>query len=234
MSAEQEPTPPQSKPGEILVFIIRSSSAQCDECGVQMGKGSFIRLVEGKPRCLECADLDRLDFLPSGNVALTRRATKYSPLRAVVLQWSRSRKRYERQGIMVAGEAIERAEKECLSDAEQRERNRLRAAMRREVHDAVYVKSVAEAILALFPGCPKKEAAHIAEWTCQKHSGRVGRSAAAKEFDAQALRLAVIAHIRHEHTPYDALLMKHDDRGLARQQVREAIDAVLAKWERAA
>ena len=86
----------------------------------------------------------------------------------------------------------------------------------------------------LFPGCPPAEAAQIAAWTCRKHSGRVGRSAAAKELDPQALRLAVIAHIRHEHTGYDKLLMDDCDRTKARQQVRGKIEQVLARWERGA
>jgi hypothetical protein len=42
----------------------------------------------------------------------------------VVVRWSRSRKRYERQGILAESEAIERAEPECLSDAEVRARHR--------------------------------------------------------------------------------------------------------------
>ena len=86
-------------------------------------------------------------------------------------------------------------------------------------------------IRAAFPGCPPKEAEQIAAWTCQKHSGRVGRSAAAKSLDPQALKLAVIAHIRHEHTGYDRLLMSHGDRGLARQSIRPEIDRILEQWE---
>jgi hypothetical protein len=49
-----------------------------------------------------------------------------------------------------------------------------------------------------------------------------------------ALRLAVIAHIRHEHTGYDELLMRFGDRSLAREQVRGKIDRTLALWERSA
>ena len=58
--------------------------------------------------------------------------------------------------------------------------------------DASYVATVTGAIRAAFPGCPTAEAAKIAEWTCQKYSGRVGRSAAAKSLDSHALKLAVI------------------------------------------
>jgi hypothetical protein len=35
-----------------------------------------------------------------------------------VLKWSRARRRYERQGLPVEEQAIERAEQECLADSE--------------------------------------------------------------------------------------------------------------------
>jgi len=58
----------------------------------------------------------------------------------------------------------------------------------------------------------------IAEHACQKYSGRVGRSAAAKALDEQAVHLAVIAHIRHAETGYDALLAQGCERSEARTQ----------------
>jgi len=59
----------------------------------------------------------------------------------------------------------------------------------------------------------------------------VGRSAAAREFDPQALRLAVIAHIRHQHTRYDELLMEFGARREAREMVQSEIQKILANWE---
>ena len=215
---------------EIVVFIVRRDT-KCGECGAELGKSSWIRVENDKALCMSCADLAHLEFLPSGNTALTRRATKHSPLRAVVVQWARARNRYERQGILVTREAIERAEAECLADEERRARQRERAAAHREVEDREYEAAVAEKLKAMFPGCPPNEIARIAGWTCQKHSGRVGRSAAAKEFDPQALRLAVIAHLRHEHTRYDELLMRFGDRAQAREMVRGKIEEILARWE---
>lgn len=50
------------------------------------------------------------------------------------------------------------------------------------------------------------------EHACLKFSGCVGRSAAAKKIGEQAVRLAVIAHMRHVETNYDALLAQGDDR----------------------
>jgi hypothetical protein len=59
----------------------------------------------------------------------------------------------------------------------------------------------------------------------------VGRSAAAKALDGEAVRLAVIAHIRHAKTPYDELLMTGWDRMEARREVEDAVQAVLAGWQ---
>ncbi|HEX2207553.1 MAG TPA: hypothetical protein VHG93_07705, partial [Longimicrobium sp.] len=107
----------QAESPEIVVFsIVRDST--CAECGCEMWKGRFLRMEEGKPLCLSCADLDHLAYLPSGDTAMTRRASKYSRLRAVVVRFSRARKRYERQGVLVEQDALERAERECLDDAE--------------------------------------------------------------------------------------------------------------------
>ena len=114
---------------EIVVFSIVRDSV-CAECGRELWKGSFLRMEHDRPLCLSCADLDHLWFLPSGDTALTRRASKYSGLRAVVVRFSRARGRYERQGVLVEQAALERAEQECLDDAEHR-RVRERAAERR-------------------------------------------------------------------------------------------------------
>ncbi len=218
---------------DIVVFITRREG-KCADCGREISKGDWIRLEKEQPLCLDCADLEHLEYLPRGDAALTRRATKYSPLRAVVVQWSRSRQVYERQGILADPAAIRKAEEECLADADIRERRRERAAQAREAQEPAFLAAVTGAIRLEFPGCPAEEAAQIAAWTCEKHSGRVGRSAAAKQLDRQALRLAVVARIRHKHTPYDKLLAKHGDRPLAREEVRAEIDRVLRKWETAA
>jgi hypothetical protein len=227
------PSQPETKSNEIVVFMVRRET-KCAECERELCDGNLLRLEADRPLCLDCADLGHLEFLAAGNTALTRRATKHSPLRAVVVRWSRARKRYERQGILVTPAAIDRAETECQADEAQRARQRERAAVRRTAEDLEYESAVARKLRELFPGCPPPEAAQIAAWTCRKHSGRVGRSAAAKEFDPQALRLAVIAHIRHEHTRYDELLMIHGDRQLARAEVRGAIERMLARWEASA
>jgi hypothetical protein len=187
-------------------------------------------MEKGRPLCLTCADLDQLVFLPAGDTALTRRARKHSPLAAVVVRFSRARKRYERQGLLVAQEAIARAEDECAADAPERAAARARAALVRQEEDREFITALTEKIAQRYPGCPADEARGIAEHTGLRSSGRVGRSAAGRELDGSAVDLAVIAHIRHTHTNYDELLMGGTERLDARAQVREKIDRVLAKW----
>jgi hypothetical protein len=89
--------------------------------------------------CIGCADLGHLKFLPRGDTALTRRARKASRLSAVVVQWSRARKRYERQGVLAEPDAIAQAEQECLADREVRERRRVRDGQRRAVEDERFI-----------------------------------------------------------------------------------------------
>jgi hypothetical protein len=215
-----------------LTVFITTGESTCAECGEDLGRHAWITLTRNKGAlCLACADLDHLIFLPAGDAALTRRARKYSTLAAMVLRWSRARKRYERQGLLVEAEALEKAEQECLADSEARARRREREAERRAELDRAYVERFAERMHQLFPGCPAGREMVIAEHACQKYSGRVGRSAAAKDLDESAVRLAVIAHIRHAETDYDDLLAQDLDRWDARAQVEEEVAQVIAKWE---
>jgi hypothetical protein len=226
-------TAPHSQAPEELKVFITGRDGKCDQCGEELGRGRWITLVEeGGARCLACADLDELVFLPAGNTALTRRARAHSALSAVVLKWSRSRKRYERQGLLVQEPALQRAEAECLADEDSRERQRLRAAERRAEVDQKYVQEFAERVRALYPAAPRGREKAIAEHACRKYSGRVGRSASAKDFDEAAMRLAVRAHIRHHETNYDDLLGSALPRDEARARVHATVDEIEARWEK--
>jgi hypothetical protein len=220
-----------NKAPDLVVFWTVSDTAVCSECGVEIVKGKFLFMEKGQPLCLPCADLDRLKFLPKGDAALSRRARKYSPLSAVVVRFSRARKRYERQGLLVSEAAISRAEAECVADAPERAALRARAAERRHGEDAEFINRLTTAVRRRFPGCPAAEAEEVARHTALRGSGRVGRSAAGRALDEAAVALAIVAHIRHTHTNYDELLMQGTDRGDARGLVRDAIDQVLARWK---
>ncbi len=214
---------------QIKVFI-SSRNSVCDECAEELGRKAWITLAGDCALCLACADLDHLVFLPAGDAALTRRSRNHSTLSAVVLKWSGARKRYERQGLLLEEAALEKAEEECLADEEARARQRERGAARRAEVDREYVGRFASRIRALFPGCPTGREVVIAEHACQKYSGRVGRSAAAKNLDEELVRLAVAAHIRHAETGYDELLARSYDRSGARLEVAHAVDEVIVRW----
>ncbi len=226
---EVEQTPPESK--DLVVFsIVRDS--QCSECKRELWKGDLLSMEKGAPLCMECADLDHLVWLPSGDAALTRRAKKHSTLWAAIVKFSRARRRYERQGLLVEEEALEKAQEECLADEPLREARRERDAERRAQQDVELAHSMQARLIEMFPGCPKKEAKSIARHTSVRGSGRVGRSEAGRNLSEEALRLAATAYIRHRHTKYDDLLMRGWDRQLARHEIRDKIQAVLERWSR--
>jgi len=108
--AERQSRPPQ------LVVISPVNDFTCSACG-SLSEGPLM-MEDAGPVCLGCADMDHLVFLASGDAALTRRAKANSRLSAVVVRFSRARKRYERQGILVEEAALDRAEAECLADEE--------------------------------------------------------------------------------------------------------------------
>lgn len=210
-----------------LVVINPVRDWQCAEC---QGTGDLLIMDDKGPLCLACADMDHLVFLPSGDAALTRRAKKASGLSAVVVRWSRARKRYERQGLLVEEQALEQAERQCLADEDARMRRRERDRERRADEDVEFAAKVAEEILRLFPRCPPRRAEAIARHTSLRGSGRVGRSAAGRALDEQAIMLAVVASVRHEDTGYDSLLMAGVGREEARDRLRPAVDRILAAW----
>ena len=221
----------KKKKDDLKVFISNRES-KCDECGENLGRRTWIFLRGDKgAACLTCADLDHLVFLPSGDAALTRRSRKHSRLSAVVLKWSRARKRYERQGLLVESDALEKAERECEADAAQREIRRARAAVRRAELDDEYIRRFAVRVQEVYPHCPGGREMLIAEHACMKYSGRVGRSAEAKALDEHAVRLAVTAHVRHAETNYDDLLLNGFERLEARSIVQADVTSTLDAWE---
>ena len=214
---------------DIVVFIVRRDT-ECSECESEIWHGGFLRLENKEPLCLSCADLDHLEYVPRGDAALTRRSKKHSRMYAVVVQWSRTRKRYERQGILAEPEAIERAEEECLADADLREARRVREVLRREKLDQKYIETFSDQIQKRYPKCPLDEEKKIAAHACRKYSGRVGRSQAAKELDPETVYLAVQAHVRHWHTKYDELLMIGWERFEARAEIQDEVEDILEQW----
>lgn len=211
------------------VFMIVQDRS-CSRCGKELPADSLVLNRGEEHLCLQCAGLDRLVFLPRGDMALSRRARKYSSTSAVVVRFARARKRYERQGVLVEEEALARAEQECAADELKRKDRRKKESKRREAADREYVAAFAAAVRSRYPGCPRGVEFKIAAHACEKYSGRVGRIAAAKELDPKAVDLAVKAHVRHCRTDYDRLIKMGYEKFEARQMTRADVDRVLLKW----
>ncbi|GGJ26234.1 DUF2293 domain-containing protein [Streptomyces brasiliensis] len=217
---------PLSSGGLLVIQPVRRR--QCAAC--RRGPLPLLLLEDGAPRCLDCADLGHLVFLPRGDTALTRRSREESALSAVVVRFNRRKGRYERQGVLVEEAALARAEERCLADAEARRRRRARDARRRAAQDARFVEAFAAEILRLFPGCSADRARVIAAHASVRGSGRVGRSAAGRALTEGAVTYAVVAAVRHVDTPYDQLLMSGVPRCEARRRIAATVETVLREW----
>ncbi|MFF1404114.1 DUF2293 domain-containing protein [Streptomyces sp. NPDC058294] len=215
-----------------LVVVQPLKRKRCAGC--RRGPLSLLVLEESAPRCLDCADLGHLVFLPRGDTALSRRARKESSLSAVVVRYNRRRSRYERQGLLVEPAALDRAEARCLADAEARRRRRARDARGRAVKDQRFAAAFTAEILRLFPGCPGERARAIAAHASVRGSGRVGRSAAGRVLSEGAVISAVVAAVRHGDTPYDQLLMSGVARYEARRRIGPSVENVLRAWREGA
>jgi hypothetical protein len=222
----QRLTERQSRPPD-LVVINALNDWVCTECS---GSGDLLLMEGDGPICMDCADLGHLVFLPRGDTALTRRAKAVSTLTAVVVRFSRARRRYEQQGILVEEGALEAAEAACLADQEARARLQRREEERRAVVDVAFQGAFAAAIAELFPSCPPERVAAIAARAAARGSGRVGRSAAGRALDPEAVTLAVVAAVRHGDTGYDDLLMSGTRRAEARALVSDEVVRVLDSW----
>ena len=96
-----------------LVVIEAKKDWTCHRCG---GTGGLLIMEDGGPACLDCAGLGDLEFLATGDAALTRRAKAKSAKFAVVVRFSRARRRYERQGLLVEPAALLAARREIASE----------------------------------------------------------------------------------------------------------------------
>lgn len=127
-------------------------------------------------------------------------------------------------------DALDQAERACLADEDSRARRKLRDQQRRAEWDAKLQVRAAAEIRRHYPGCPQDRAEEIAGHAFTRGSGRIGRSAAGRDLDPEALDLAVAAAIRHVDTPYDELMMNGVDRAEARARVRPEVERVIAGW----
>jgi hypothetical protein len=107
------------KPPELVAFFIKKPSP-CFQCKEELGKGNIVYVEGEQGLCLTCAGFAGLEYLHRGDASLTRLAKKYSSITLVVVEFSRARKRYERQGLLVQKEALQKAENELEISEERR------------------------------------------------------------------------------------------------------------------
>ena len=98
-----------SRVPELVVIQPLNDEWKCHRCG---GTGNLLLMENPGPACLRCVGLDDLEFLPAGDALLTRRVKAKAARHAVVVRFSRSRRRYERQGLLVEPQALADAQRE--------------------------------------------------------------------------------------------------------------------------
>ena len=98
-----------SRAPELVVVQPLNKEWTCHRCG---GTGDLLLMENPGPACLRCVGLDDLEYLAAGDALLTRQARAKSALCAVVVRFSRSRRRYERQGLLVEPQAVAAAQRD--------------------------------------------------------------------------------------------------------------------------
>jgi hypothetical protein len=98
-----------SRVPELVVVQPLKHNWKCHRCG---GTGNLLIMENPGPACLPCGGLGDLAFLPAGNATLTRGVRARSARFAVVVRFSRTRHRYERQGLLVEPAAIADVQRE--------------------------------------------------------------------------------------------------------------------------
>jgi hypothetical protein len=96
-----------SRPPELVAISPLNRDWKCHRCS---GMTDFLMMEDAGPSCMKCVGLGDLVFLAAGDTGLTRRVKAKSQRTAVVVRFSRSRKRYERQGILVEEAALNAAQ----------------------------------------------------------------------------------------------------------------------------
>jgi len=214
------------------IYLTKKETLKCSVCKkpVPFGKAYVAETENHRGTCFSCSPFVKSAFLKPGNAALTRRSKKHSSYCGVLFAWNRRRKRFERKGQYVEAKAITKAQEECAQDELKRALKNEKAAIKRIEEDKIYVAAFSVAIRKRYPNCPKDREVAIAKHACEKYSGRVGRTADAKQFDGNMIDLAVEAHIRHKETNYDSQFKTGKTKRLIRSNVKQDITAVLHQW----
>ncbi|KAF7586450.1 hypothetical protein BBP40_008898 [Aspergillus hancockii] len=161
-------------------------------------------------------------FVPKGDVYVTRNCrtrTKESQ-RIVYTVYDNTGKRV--LGIRVPSDVYA----EVLESAAATAETRANAVQVRDVRDLAHSRNI---LRTQFPLMPAESLETILHHAFLKGSGRVGRTAT--KTDERKAELAVEAHIRHTHTPYEAMLSAGKGREEARNAVWGLVQTIKSAWE---
>ncbi len=101
------------RPPDLVAVMPLKPDWKCHRCA---GTGGLLIIGKSGPACLRCLGMDDLEFVPSGDALLTRRLKAKSVRSAVVVRFSRSRKRYERQGMLVEPQILTEVREQLAKD----------------------------------------------------------------------------------------------------------------------
>ncbi|KAE8392280.1 hypothetical protein ETB97_001152 [Aspergillus alliaceus] len=161
-------------------------------------------------------------LVPKGDVYITRncRANTKASERVVYTVYDKTGKRT--LGIRVPSDIYAAVIESAAKTAE----TRAHAVKLRDEKDLAHSRQV---LRSRFPLMPAESLEAILNHAFLKGSGRVGRTAT--KTDGRKADLAVEAHIRHTHTPYESMLHTGTGREEARKAVWGLIQAIKAAWE---
>ncbi|RDW76730.1 DUF2293 domain-containing protein [Aspergillus mulundensis] len=172
--------------------------------------------------CLERAPMPAdYVFVPRGNVYVTRhcRSQTKQDHRLVYKVYDNSGKKP--LGIRVPANV----HTAVLQSAEDTAESRANAVKARDEKEQAHYREV---LSKQFPLMPVESLNTILDHAFLKGSGRVGRTTTTSE--TEKVHLAVDAHIRHVHTPYEALLRSGVARDEARKAILPTVRSIRAAW----
>ncbi|KAL2796800.1 hypothetical protein BJX66DRAFT_131019 [Aspergillus keveii] len=173
--------------------------------------------------CLQREPLpDDYVFVPSGNIYVTRNCrSKTKESHRLVY------KVYDNTGKKVIGIRIPSdVHTAVLQAAEETAESRSVAV---KVRDEKELTRARQILCIRFPLMPVEDLETVLDHAFLKGSGRVGRTSTTS--DEHKAILAVEAHIRHMHTPYESLLRAGTKREDARKAVWDTVQSIRAAWE---
>ncbi|PYH94831.1 hypothetical protein BO71DRAFT_219345 [Aspergillus ellipticus CBS 707.79] len=133
---------------------------------------------------------------------------------------------YDKRGKTILGLRVPaEIHKAVLDSAAESAESRANAV---KLRDEKYMAQARRDLCKEYPQMPVKSLESILQHAYVKGTGRVGR--AQQKSSTLRTDLAVEAHIRHTHTPYEALLTSGMERGKARKQTRPMVLELMATW----